>query len=119
MDSEKLKVVAEGMGYKPFEQLSSIYIQRVVFVTPSFHGDNETHEYFEDIEYNPLTNAEQCMEIMERLEKLDLRISVIGDRRKVSVGIYTEFEYLEETGKTINEAVTLAAYEYFKKGEIL
>ena len=101
---EMLKVVAEGMGYVLRDDTPRIKERICVW-----NGKDVNTRCL----YKPhLTNAEQCMEIMEKL-KLDLGFDSI----EWCVGKYgVMFEPLVEArGKTINEAVVLAAYEYFKE----
>ena len=96
---EKLKVIAEGMGY----QASNFY-------WPSYSGKIK-YITVKGKEYNPLTNAEQCMEIMEEVKITLLYDFVLNywsaSKVKGSKRIIGE-------GKTINEAVCNAAFEYFK-----
>ena len=93
---EKLKVIAEGMGYEA-----------------SMHPNGWVYIWIDDkwIKYNPLTNAEQCMEIMEEVKITLLYDFVLNywsaSKVKGSKRIIGE-------GKTINEAVCNAAFEYFK-----
>jgi hypothetical protein len=95
MNTDKLKVIAEGMGY---------------YVNPSIEEgitvDNEGHW----IDYAPDTsNNDQMVEIMEKL-KLCVEYMADGNYRSYPAGRMC----LMETGKTINEAVCNAAFEYFK-----
>jgi len=97
MKPEQLKVIAEGMGYETFS-ISENY------VTVWNGKDIYTRKW-----YKPhTTNNDQMVEIIERhiiqLEQLDF-------------GIWKALISLEpqsHLGKTINEAVCSAAYEYFK-----
>ena len=102
---EKLKVIAEGMGYN------------AVIKPRNIRGSVSDAVWLVDREewYEPhLTNAEQCMEIMEKLEVNVLFISkclwqaVVGLDFGMTGGV-------DGRGKTINEAVCNAAYEYFKE----
>ena len=101
MEAEQLKVIAEGMGYEIRSSKTSMSEDRLM-VWNGF--DISTRQ-----KYNPLTNNDQMVEIINEL-KID-----------------TEYWYrLDEwsaeprggasrRGKTINEAVCNAAYEYFKE----
>jgi len=107
MKPEQLKVIAEGMGYKSK-------------VTPSRRSiKTYPYNYCPKLErwklYNPLTNNDQMVEIMEKLkvktwwnEDEKLRKAFIPSANN---DIETGFGF----GKTINEAVCNAAYEYFKR----
>ena len=110
MEVEELKVIAEGVGYE-----ASI-------TNKSMGGDNmwvniKEHPLASATNiYNPLTNNDQMVEIMERL-----KVAVQWSRTD-SCWI-SEILFLPENsdaiiydseGKTINEAVCNAAYEYFK-----
>ena len=86
MNVEILRVVYKGMGWLPALTLL---------------GSGES-----DLIYPPV-NAEQCMEIMEKL-KISIQW-LDGDK----YGYWFSVSH-EVKGKTINEAVILAAYEYFK-----
>jgi len=102
METKKLKVIAEGMGYKT----AHIHKGRL-FYDGSFDMP---------IEYEPdTTNNDQMVEIMEKFEWIgferpmghgfvicEYRVSLMDDYAKTA------------KGKTINEAVCNAAYEYFK-----
>lgn len=99
---EMLKVVALGMGYEDAEILRSS-----VIIAKSRVSDTSTVM----AEYNPLTNAEQCMEIMEKL-RIDLEfwadsVDAIINKHNDNADVITRY------GKTINEAVVNAAFEYF------
>ena len=116
---EKLKVIAEGV-YPDYirasekdrfsDSVSSIWIYthskitgHVVMITRNG----------ESIEYNPLTNAEQCMEIMEKLIRIGWVLKDIGNITQMhyqGTGFPTRV-----IGKTIAEAVCNAAYEYFRE----
>lgn len=96
---EMLKVIAEGMGYKTCSTGNG------EFIAYQCHDENN--------EYSPITNAEQCMEIMEKLEVCLSRLMKPDAWQAVINDLVTREEIFAE-GKTINEAVCLAAYEYFK-----
>jgi len=103
MDTEKLKVIAEGMGY----EIHSIHDDIVFTIHAGFRVNG--------FPYQPdTTNNDQMVEIMERLKisasfrlvEKDWLTSTWGDSAQVGI--------IRATGKTINEAVCNAAYEYFK-----
>ena len=102
MKPEELKVIAEGMGYK------IAYIVNDWVMCEAMGGMI--------FNYTPhLTNNDQCMEIMERLSvstsctDSGVRLAYIGTD-DAGLG----FPTASGRGKTINEAVCSAAYEYFK-----
>ena len=97
MKPEKLKVIAVGMGYR----VSHYANEDLIADRPSGGV----------CIYEPLTNAEQCMEIMERLKLNVLHHHACGDYNDVRV-VLPSGDFVE--GKTINEAACNAAYEYFK-----
>jgi len=74
------------------------------------------NETFERDEYNPLTNNDQMVEIMEKLLRKGYGVCVNGWGNK----ILFEYQILDcennvvAEGKTINEAVCNAAYEHYK-----
>ena len=103
---EILKVVAEGMpDGRPVEiDEEGVWYMNYPPTTGEGYGV-KVHA----VEFNPLTNAEQCMEIMEKLKISPEFVEECGCSgwfAKVKNGRVSE-------GKTINEAVVLAAYEYF------
>ena len=62
------------------------------------------------VEYDPLTNAEQCLELVRKL-----RISLLqADDIPITAYLDKGEKYYSATGKTINEAVTLAAIAALK-----
>jgi len=97
MEPEKLKVIAEGMGYRIHTYQNKILIDV---------GDSDW------VPINPLANNDQMIEILERLLELGWTISKFEDKYlltlEVVCNISTQF-----TGKTINEAVCNTTYEYF------
>jgi len=100
MEPEQLKVIAEGMGYELNERGYPVkYKGMEVFF---LHVSDEQP-------YNPLTNNDQMVEIMERLE-IDVEYTKYG----VETGLIVNTKNYYGKGKTINEAVCNAAYEYFK-----
>ena len=100
MKPEQLKVIAEGMGYESSIVNSSCFYK---------HPDEfESHITINDF-YNPLTNNDQIVEIIEKL-KIDLYYYPDEDYCwKALVRRDTQQEAI-----TINEAVCNAAYRYFK-----
>jgi len=101
MKAEQLKVIAEGMGY----EVAYINTIGAVFI----HGKLPSR-------YNPLTNNDQMVEIIEKLardDSLEIKIT-IGCKPLVT---YNFADYY--IGKTINEAVCNAAYEYFNKESVV
>ena len=108
MNAEKLKVIAiaEGMGYE-VQPLTNRWNE--LMVTMKGRGTIP-------FSYNPLTNAEQCMEIMEKL-----KINVIWKGKELETCSAWVLIYIgmtggiEGKGKPISEAVCNAAYEYFKE----
>ena len=94
---EMLKVIAEGM-----------------FIT---HGKVRTNNWTTSrtilANYNPLTNAELCMEIMEKLKILVM----FDDPEHEYPWLASVLPYGEEgeEGKTLPKAVCKAAYKYFIK----
>jgi hypothetical protein len=113
MKPEELKIIAEGMGYKAAKQPEyNDSNWRTGFVL-LIYDKNKTF-----IEYNPLTNDTQCMEIMEKLKSEISYNWRDGWVVRLQITIKTQFgnELSSKRifGKTINEAVCKAAYEYFK-----
>ena len=95
MNTEKIKVIARGMGIEVEETKLLVLIPAKSDLAPYLRGA-----------YSPLTNAEQLLEIMERL-----KISIWFDGITWVAQIKNNNRSLEDT---INEAVCEAAYEYFK-----
>jgi len=104
---EMLKVVAEGMGYRK----SRITWNSDIYVAVEHKTSNR------DIEYNPLTNTEQCMEIMEKLNIQLRRQTHKPNGLWVARIEYVVNQMIVKEGETINEAVCLAAYSHFKEGD--
>lgn len=96
--ADKLRVIAEGMGYIIIDTHAANFPDSV-FIETSL-GDDV---------YDPITNNDQMVEIMERL-KIDVEHH--GDKIKAWVNIKDSNRAF--WGKTINEAVCNAAYEYLK-----
>lgn len=104
MDTEKLKVIAEGMGYEAtiqFFEGCSCYIKYKDIID----GDKDCA--VTEL-YNPLTNNDQMVEIMEK--HVDAVTSVNNHLGRYRASIEQSFGY----GETYREAVCNAAYEYFK-----
>jgi hypothetical protein len=95
MKAEQLNVIAIGMGYK------DVFFPRVYI--------NYT-KYNQLTNYNPLISNDQMVEI---INKFILKGWMICAKDKEI--IITDLAYNEiAIGKTINEAVCKAAYQYFK-----
>ena len=107
MNTEKLKVIAEGMGYTSW--ISDIYSK-----PECWYETGNMHEFIKKGRYNPTTNNDQMVEIMEKILNSLKNIKIINFTSGVNVS-FGFFGDLEGEGKTINEAVCNAAYEYFKK----
>ena len=96
MKPEQLKVIAEGMGY-------------IILGDSSLYPTVKKAEHSKVVAYNPLTNNDQMVEIIEKL-KIDLYYYPDEDYCwKALVRRDTQQEAI-----TINEAVCNAAYRYFK-----
>lgn len=104
---EQVKKLAEFMGYKILDKKRGI-TQSVDDVRKLVHGG---YIYLDS--FNPLENADQCLELVE---KLYIYVSNDG-----GCEWYTSCEpHSNEkivTAKTINEAVTLAAIAYVERLE--
>lgn len=106
MDAEKLKVIAEGMGYELRGSSSPYLTDRVVV----WNGkDIHTRAI-----YNPLTNDSQCMEIAHKL-KINTEYFKDIDEWEAWRKESDNSVLITINGKTINEAVCNAAYEYFNQ----
>ena len=114
MNTEQLKVIAEGMGYK-----TRIYNDACVKFKGQLQIEVETIE--EDLNYYnwyrpDTTNNDQMVEIMEKLYHQRLRLNAIYTNGEIShYEMSTWGGVPVGSGKTINEAVCNAAYEYFKE----
>jgi hypothetical protein len=114
MNSEQLKVIAEGMGYNAINRNGFIYCWK---------GDAEynykpspirIHEPppSNAIKYYPdTTNDTQCMEIMRKL-RISLH-AIPHDGTWDAVKVNGKGDLVMANGKTINEAVCNAAFDYF------
>ena len=109
MKPEELKVIAEGMGYiSGLNGYMEPCFYKLIY-TPCFYKLGGRHQ--EEIEYNPLTNNDQTVEIIGKLAEDNLEITY----QKLNSNLhYIIIDGEEYKGKTINEAVCLAAYEHFK-----
>ena len=108
MEVEKLKAIAEGMGYRlrlnPDKEI-------VVLTGGGLWIEGNSHTYY------PLTNDTQCMEIMLHLfEKAGFSFHYIDGEYMFNLARYDK-KLISEKSKTINEAVCNAAYEYFKENK--
>jgi len=103
MKPEQLKVIAEGMGY------INIHVSAPYVYIDYSHNDLLTN-------YNPLTNNDQMVEIIEKLLDLGWTISKFEDKYLLTLEIVCNVS-TQFMDKTINEAVCNAAYEYFKAVE--
>lgn len=104
---EMLKVIAEGMGY-------TVRLSELNEICTS--GDGvfiERGKVLNTTYYNPLTNNDQMVEIMEKLIH-ECIYHIRGGANPNDVHIRDKDYALVAKGKTINEAVCNAAYEYFK-----
>jgi len=97
MNPEQLKVIAEGMGYKceyNSADAPMIFIHDIWMV------------------YFPILNNDQMVEIMEKFDG-DIEIHKTSPSL-IEVALHVQFtKTYYGRGKTINEAVCNAAYEYF------
>ena len=108
MKPEELKVIAEGMGRFAETRGNA----NIVYI----YGANQDPDTTPQLKYNPLTNNDQMVEILDVLLSNDFIISKDLDTGNYEVWQDSYSVSLVETylGKTINEAVCKAAYEYFK-----
>ena len=101
MKTEDLKQLAEYMGWLDvhIQHLNGLY---VVLGVPVGCSAQE--------EYSPLTNAEQCLELMERFKMSASHLDNGGWVTYIGTDdAGLGFPTATAKGKTINEAVTLAA----------
>ena len=106
MKTEDLKQLAIYMGYEVRDSSNPKLTNRVII----WNGkDIHTREV-----YNPLTNAEQCLELMEKLLLDGWRLSECENIYVIAKDVSLT-EYVAWTGKTINEAVTNAAIAAIKE----
>ena len=108
MNTEQLKVIATGMGIK---DVSSHPRLEDTLIYPK---DPDKKDYT-CIIYNPLTNDSQCMEIMKKLE-ISIKQHFKHEEDITSFSIFASVLHCgTHGGKTINETVCNATYEYFKQ----
>jgi hypothetical protein len=118
MEPEQLKVIAEGMGY------TGLHITNGKVGTNNW---TKSHTILTD--YNPLTDAEQILDIIVKCE-LTVGIDPSGDGRYVKkwgADIY-EYElynfpindpmFAEEENKMIRRLVCKAAFKHFMDGSM-
>ena len=106
-----LKVITEGMGYEIEYETYLTYEVDKPDIYAAYIGKGKNQ-----VRYTPhTTNARQCMEIMSKLIHLH-NLSVHGGFAGTDTTIRKNLSETVASGKTINEAVCLAAYEYFKDG---
>ena len=98
---EMIAVVARGMGYEyhkyaSFEEGKELFAKNMILD-----------------EYNPIENPSQLLEIMEKL-----KICIMPHDIEIFWEAYLGYKgkIYEATGKTINEAVVLAAYNFYNGG---
>lgn len=104
MKPESLKQLAEYMGYEVTKSFNFIPEKNTVYV-----GRCEYPTHNASI-YNPLTNTEQCLELMEKL-KINLEHNGQLNRWESFITPAAEYWFAE----TINEAVTNAAIAAIKE----
>lgn len=100
METKKLKVIAEGMGY------TNVFIREesgLLFAA----APNEGQTFGV---YHPDENNDQMVEIVNKFQ-FDINWF------ELSCVIFLNGDMIGE-GNTINEAVCNAAYEYFKEGDV-
>ena len=109
MEPEKLKVIAEGMGYEV--ELNNGYANATVYIRTL---GNKIKAYRPDT-----TNSDQMVEIIGRFDKVEIE-RPMGSNGDLAVVRLTKGEKsYTGKGKTINEAVCNAAYEYFNNQQLL
>ena len=99
MKPEDLKQLAEYMGYEILNNSPN-----------DWSVTKNGWSYY--CKYSPLTNAEQCLELMEKF-KIDILFMADKDLIKASNKNFTG-EFMGH-GKTINEAVAIAAIAAIKE----
>jgi len=107
MEPEQLKKLAEYMGHFPY----SIPRDNLVYYD-KFDSDGSNI-------YNPLKNADQCLELMEMLLNSGHSICKLGNFYHVEFWTDEDTDDRREcvfniSGKTLSEAVTLAAIAYIE-----
>jgi len=100
MEAEKLKVIAEGMGY---------------YINPSMEDGITVDINGHWFDYNPdTTNNDQMVEVLTKLINLGGLLDSCHIKDENNFMIWMDNPEKRWEGKTINEAVCNAAYEYFK-----
>ncbi len=102
MKPEDLKQLAEYTGYAR----SYVVDGKRVTAARGIHDPAK--------EYNPLTNAAQCLELMEKLIKNGALLDGCHIKDENNFMVWMDDPERRWEGKTINEAVTLAAIEAIK-----
>ena len=105
---EQLKKVAEYMGYEA-RIIDKGCPSENVYIKTKTKGEFHYLEY--GIEYNPLQNSDQCLELMEKLLDSGHSICKLGNFYHVEFWQFDDCS-MSMSAKTINEAVTLAAISY-------
>jgi len=103
MNAEKLKVIAEGIGYESVVIAKDCTPHKVMK-----HAEGTMGTLCRRDDYNPLTDNDQMVEIMERL-KISLHFDE-SDRWYICINGSSVAGFSD----SINEGVCNAAYEYFK-----
>ena len=116
MEMEKLKVIAEGMLPNEIIEIEDdeVWVMNYPQTTPNGRGYKILGTQF-----NPLEDNNQMVEIMEKLLDAFLEVRFRNvDEANIHwcelIHVSDESKDLDCSGKTINEAVCNAAYEYFK-----
>jgi len=115
LEAEKLKVIAKGMGYEA-EIVSGV---TMLIIMRSGNMVNGYQDIRDELPYKPnTTNNDQMVKIMGKLLDvfLEVRVRAVDETEIYWCElIHQEHEYMdvEDMGKTINEAVCNAAWEYF------
>lgn len=106
MNSEKLKVIAEGMGYTWFDVSSDGLITDI-------KGWSACSKPVSSLGYKPDTiRTDQMIDIMERL--FDIGCAIAKEDDSNNVVIYLNGEFMGE-GETTREAVCNAAFKHFNQ----
>jgi len=106
MTPEQLLIVGKGMYPNEILEIedNEVWIMNYPSTCPGGRGRKII-----ETQFNPLEDNNQMVEIMERL-----KIDVCYDFDMDSWEGYVKNDEICMVGKTINEAVCNAAYEYFK-----
>lgn len=115
---EMLKVIAEGMGYDPFVHNGTCYAYHdkssKFWMYKGIVEDGRESEATENCRYNPHTNNDQMVEIMKMVLH-NLKCSIYPGFDNEDTIIHDGDNRWLSHGKTLNEAICKAAYEYFKE----